>query len=407
MSVPPSDPEISSADVATRFSVEKLSGPSAWEGSLGREWDCLEKDILPRTPFTSRLWMSHWWKHFRRRGPLFRDEFFCHAVRGPRGDLAAIAPLMRTDCPGFGLPVFRVVQFFGADPALTEIRGVICRTADHDGVVRAIADYLVPRSAEWDILRWSGLHYPVALNDLTTTCGMFLRRGKTRDYIIDLPDKWDALKARVSSNMRKNLRKPYEFLERDGFRFVLRVVERPEDLQPAVKRFLSLHRARSEVVDMIDHPNKFATPHAEAFLMNYLHSLARKGELRIFELEIASRIVASRITFLLDCDLYTYFAGYDPTWRRYSVMTVLIAEIIKWAIERGLRNVNLSTGKDQSKLRWRPTEITFHDALQISPTSRGQLAFHALQTYEMIRSRSALWPSTVPRPQHRYAGPNR
>ena len=54
---------------------------------------------------------------------LFHDEFFCHVVRSDAGHLVAIAPLMRTSVPGIGPPVLRMLQFFGADPALTEIRG--------------------------------------------------------------------------------------------------------------------------------------------------------------------------------------------------------------------------------------------------------------------------------------------
>ena len=37
--------------------------------------------------------------------------------------------------------------------------------------------------------------------------------------------------------MRKNLRKAYEFLERDGFAITLRVTERPDGVGAAVTRF--------------------------------------------------------------------------------------------------------------------------------------------------------------------------
>jgi CelD/BcsL family acetyltransferase involved in cellulose biosynthesis len=77
-----------------------------------------------------------------------------------------------------------------------------------------------------------------------------------------------------------------------------------------------------------------------------------------------------------------YFAGYDPTWRRYSVMTILMSEIIKWAIANKFQRVNLSTGNDQSKLRWKPDEIVFHNAVQVSPTRRARLVFPAFVAYE-------------------------
>ena len=39
--------------------------------------------------------------------------------------MVGVAPLMRSSFPGIGPPLLRMVQFFGADAALTEIRGAI------------------------------------------------------------------------------------------------------------------------------------------------------------------------------------------------------------------------------------------------------------------------------------------
>jgi CelD/BcsL family acetyltransferase involved in cellulose biosynthesis len=63
-------------------------------------------------------------------------------------------------------------------------------------------------------------------------------------------------------------------------------------------------------------------------------------------------------------------------------MTILVCEMIKWAIAHGLQRVNLSTGNDQSKLRWKPVEVIFHDAVQVSPSRRGRLLFPAFRAYE-------------------------
>jgi len=70
---------------------------------------------------------------------------------------------------------------------------------------------------------------------------------------------------------------------------------------------------------------------------------------------------------------------------------LLVSEIIKWAINHGLRWVNLSTGNDQSKLRWKPSEIIYSDCMQVSPTLRGKLTFRGFQAYEgLTRSRDAV-----------------
>jgi CelD/BcsL family acetyltransferase involved in cellulose biosynthesis len=366
----------------TRLTVERLQGPEAL-GDIAAEWDLLDRQALPRSPFTSASWIIPWWKHFpRRRQLLFHDEFFCHSVRAEDGHLVAVAPLMRTSFPGIGPPVLRMVQFFGADPALTEIRGVICRPEHHAPVVGALVEHFISRRKEWDVFRWAGLRHPTGAYYAKRPECPFAARDELPDFVVDLPNSWNDLRLQVSSNMRKNLRKCYEFLERDGFSITVRVTERPDAVEPAMARFLTLHGARAEAVGMIVHPEKFARPHERSFLRDYLQGAADRGELRIFELEIGGAVVASRISFLLGSDLYLYFAGYDPAWKNYSVMTVLMSEVFKWAFEQGVERVNLSTGRDQSKERWKPREVVFGNAVQMSPTWRAWTAFGPFRAYE-------------------------
>jgi CelD/BcsL family acetyltransferase involved in cellulose biosynthesis len=47
-------------------------------------------------------------------------------------------------------------------------------------------------------------------------------------------------------------------------------------------------------------------------------------------------------------------------------MTTVVAESIQWAIQQGLSGVDLSTGRDPSKLRWKPQEFPTCEAQQTS-----------------------------------------
>jgi CelD/BcsL family acetyltransferase involved in cellulose biosynthesis len=364
--------------------IAKLSGSEAL-ADLRVEWEALDAQVFPRTPFTSPLWIGLWWNHLRRQRPLLRDEFFCHTVRDADGRLVAIAPLMVTVSPGFGPPWIRVVQFFGADSSITELRGVICRPEHQDKVIQVLVEYFRERQGEWDLFKWNGLRDEVSAYNTPVSRGDLIAGRELPDYVLALPDNWDKLRSGISANLRKNVRKTYEFLERDGYSFVFRVLKRPEDVQAALQRFFTLHGARAGVTNMINHPNGFARSRNRAFLTDYVRRMAEGGHLRLFELEIGGNVIASRLAFLLGPDLYLYFSGYDPSWRKYGVMTLLVTETIKWAIEHGLQRVNLSTGNDQSKLRWKPYEIIFRDAVQISPTARGRCAYLA---YEVLLTRT-------------------
>jgi CelD/BcsL family acetyltransferase involved in cellulose biosynthesis len=89
---------------------------------------------------------------------------------------------------------------------------------------------------------------------------------------------------------------------------------------------------------------------------------------------INGQAVATRIAFVQEDTLYTYFSGFDPQYRKYSVATTLLAEILRYAIRNGLAFVNLSTGRDESKLRWRPKEVMYGDLSLISPMKRSVIA---------------------------------
>jgi CelD/BcsL family acetyltransferase involved in cellulose biosynthesis len=356
--------------------IEKLSGPLALE-TLSAEWESLDAELYPRTPFTSPLWINLWWKHFQQRRYQVRDEFFCHTLRETDGRLVAIAPMMVTHRPAAGPLRIRLLQFFGADPSITEIRGVICRADRQNEVVEALTHHLNGCRDEWDVLWWTGIRAECSVYDTLVDRGELTTDRELPDYVLLLPETWDKLRATVSSNMRKNVRKSYELLEQDGHAFTFRAVARSDEVGPAIQRFFVLHAARADVSDMVLHPNKFANHRNQAFFIEFAQLMAERGALRIFELTVGGSVVASRVAFALGSELYCYFAGYDPAWRRYSVMTTLMCETIKWAIDNGFRLINLSTGKDLSKVRWRPAEIVFRDAMQVSPTVRGRLAFFA------------------------------
>jgi len=356
--------------------IEQLSGPEALE-SLATEWASLDAALQPRTPFTSPLWISLWWKHFQQNRAAVRHEFFCHVLRNQDGRLVAVAPLMVTHCPAVGPVRIRLLQFFGADPSITEIRGVICHADRQDEVITALANYLLSRKDRWDVFWWTGIRRKSVAYDALAARRELIVDGELPAYVLSLPDSWDKLRANVSSNMRKNIRKAYEFLERDGYPFTFRVISQPEAVPAALDRFFWLHAARADVADMIHHPNKFGSSRNRTFFTEYAQRMAERGLLRLFELEISGNVVASRVAFVFGSELYFYFAGYDPAWRKYSVMTTLMSETIKWAIDNGINLINLSTGKDLSKIRWRPSEIVYQNAMQIAPTVRGRMAFLA------------------------------
>jgi len=353
--------------------VERAAGPGAIE-KLAVEWGTLEASLQPRTPFTSPLWNLLWWKHFRVDGAWVRDELFVHTVRNEFNELIAVAPMMLTSRPAFGPLRVRGLQLLGADENVTELRSVIARSEDLSEVLAALSAYFRATADGWDWLQWGGIPDNAQSRELLQRAGRIQWGRVVPNYYLPLQGSWEEFKSGLSRNMKEALRKCYNSLKRAGHEFTFRAVSQPAEVAAALATFFELHAERSRATTLPPHANVFARPAARDFLLEYAQRMAERDQLRIFQLEVGGEVVATRVGFVLGQDLYLYYSGYRVTWAQHSVMTTVVAESIKWAIQQGLRGVDLSTGRDLSKLRWKPEEIVTCEGVQASSRRLRQLA---------------------------------
>lgn len=353
--------------------VERAAGPGAIE-KLASEWEKLEQSLQPRTPFTSPLWNTLWWKHFHIYSAWVRDELCVHTVRNEFEALIAVAPMMLTSRPAFGPFRVRALQLLGADENVTELRSVISRPEDLPEVLATLSGYFRATSDRWDWLQWGGIPDNPASRELLGRGGRIQWGRVVPIYYLPLREPWEDFRNHLSRNMKEALRKCYNSLKRAGHEFAFRVVSEPAQTAAALATFFELHAERSLAADLPAHANVFTRQPARDFLLEYGQRMAERDQLRIFQLVIGGEVVATRVGFVLGNELYLYYSGYRLAWARHSVMTTVVAESIKWAIQQGLGGVNLSTGRDLSKLRWNPTEIVTCEGVQSSSRRLRQLA---------------------------------
>jgi CelD/BcsL family acetyltransferase involved in cellulose biosynthesis len=353
-------------------------GTTAGLEDLAPEWRALEQAGEARLPFRTWDWNWCWWAAFRESKPGVRDELALRAVRErASGKLIGVAPLMQTNRPGRGPPLVRTLRFFGADPNITELPGLVCRSQDEGLVTAAIAADLRACADEWDWMEWSSVRLDSDARAVIAASGPVHWGRETPDFVLELPPTWDQLRAGLPHNVKESLRKCYHSLERDGHEFEFRVTREREEVGPALEQFLALHAARGSLTAGVPHPDVFAAPAGRAFLRDVSRRFAERDVMRVFTLHVDGKAVAARLGFALQDTLYLYYSGYDPAWSKYSVMTTCVAEAIRHAIEERFVAVNLSTGTDVSKTRWRPEEVVYREGLQASPTVRGRLAYRA------------------------------
>jgi len=363
--------------VGSDLRVERLLDP-AQLAALAPACDAISRRMSPRSPFATSTWLAHWWRHYSEDRSLVRDRFFVHSVRDGQGTLIAIAPLILTERPGSGPFRSRNLYFFGSDKSITELRGLVCARDAEAPVVRALLAHLRDIRSEWDWLVWNGV-----LKDGEAHRALGEEQGfswgkETVDHILELPATWEEFRGSRSRNIKESLRKCYNSLKRDGHTFTFRAVADAAEMPAALRRFFELHARRAVAPNLVSHADVFYEQRARQLMLDIACQPTDALSMRVFQLEIGGKVVASRLGFVLGDELYLYFSGYEPEWGSYSVMTTTVAETIKWAIERRFRTVNLSPGTDVSKTRWGAVPITTGNGVLVSPTPRARLVFRML-----------------------------
>jgi len=365
----PNDFQLPSPDpIAPRMmhTIECFTDASCFE-RLRSDWMALERTLSPRTPFTSPYWHEAWWSHLRRNTWDVRDDLAVQTVRNQDGELIAVAPFMLTRRPGFGVLQIAELQALGADPNVTEMRGVICAQKDVGAVLPALREHFksaYPR-ATW--VTWYNVPWPEEADGHAAPAGIepqrFIWQRPQPSYVVDMAGTWKAFESGLPKRVRKKMRNCYNQLERAKHALALSIAAGPEDVSHALQRFYDRADQRSQ----IRHANPFAGEDMRTFFNDFAAQSAARGEIKVFELRVDGAYAASRIGFALGDELYLYHSGNLPEWDKFSIMTTLLAEIFKWAIEHGFKLVNLSTGLDRSKTRWAPRELMHVDAVEIMP----------------------------------------
>jgi CelD/BcsL family acetyltransferase involved in cellulose biosynthesis len=368
---------------AGRVQIEVLKDPAALR-AVASEWNALAARHGEGLPFRTWEWVDTWLRWFPERRLTVRDEPEVLIFREPGGGMVGVAPLVRTRRPGVGPALLCGLEFLGADPNVTEVRGVLVDPAWEAPVYQALLGHLGERARRFQWIGWRGVAEGGAGEALLRGGpGVPLSVGR-EGYRLRLGTTWEEFKSARPRNLKEALRRCYNSLKRDGHAFVLDVARTPAEVEVAVDRFLALHASRAGAEGFKEHGNVFDSEAGRGFLREVCRSLAARDAVRIFQLRIGEAAVASRIGFMVGDTLYLYFSGFDPAWGRYSVMTTTVAEAIKWAIDARLSWVHLSTGSDESKLRWRPDRVVYLEGVQFAP--------HASRLARWARTRADAHP---------------
>jgi CelD/BcsL family acetyltransferase involved in cellulose biosynthesis len=313
--------------------VEALSDFDA----IGRErWNALlDRSCVPSV-FLTWQWQTCWSRAFARGRSL---ELL--AARDDAGELVGLLPLY--DDTG----VRRAIG--GID--VSDYLDLIAAAGTEAPVWEALLERRAAASAPWE-LRGIRAGSPTleVLPRLATARGVTARTEREeRCPVLVLPGSWDAYLEGLDGKNRHELRRKMRRLDREqpGTRVWSEATSSGWDA--ALTRFLALHR-QSKVGKA-----RFMDQAMEGFFREATAALAAAGWARLWFLESPGGVLATFLCVEYGGAVGLYNSGFDPAHARLAPGIVLLAHVIRDAIERQIAVFDFLRGEEPYKYAFGPT----------------------------------------------------
>lgn len=306
-----------------------LLDEATWNGLLGRS----AHPLL----FLTWQWQTHWWDAFGAGRPLR-----IHAVSDSAGQLVGLLPLY-AEAGG----TWRLVG--GVD--VSDYLDLLAVAGGEEEVWAALLQHRGGEPGEWDLHCLRAASPTVSLLPaLAPAYGLAARTVREeRCPVLPLPPSWDQYLGSLPGKERHELRRKLRRLERELPGAGVRSHADLPGLSGAMAAFLALHRASRAG------KARFMDARMEGFFRAVVRPLARAGWLRLWFLEEAGEPLAAYLTYEYGGSVGLYNSGFDPRWAALSPGIVLLAHLIRSAIDRGFARFDFLRGEERYKYAFGPT----------------------------------------------------
>ena len=318
---------------------------------LALEWDTLLHDSHADTIFMSHMWQTTWWHH------LGEGDLKILAVRDDQDVLVGLTSL------------------FHVPPVLSNAEGPVLSNEGHEGraMLRTVgcvdvSDYLdwIARRGQEELVfgallealgqmsadEWRTLALCNIPED-SPTLELVPRLARSRGWqvtqavedkvpMFHVPSTWEAyeemLEGKARREMRRKMRKagPYNGVE-------WYIVGPEHDLQVEVDAFIALLiKSHPEKADFMDARNR-------AFFQSIARGTFEAGQLQLAFLTLNEERIAAYMNFIYNGRVMVYNSGLDPAAYKLSPGIVLLAHLIRQAIEDGQEIFDFLRGGESYK----------------------------------------------------------
>lgn len=316
---------------------------------LHDEWNALLDRGATRVPFLRAEYQQAWWAQ-RGGGEWPAAELVVVTARGDDGALLGVAPLFQARNRD-GRPALLLV---GSIEISDYLDFVVAREQAEEfctGLLDRLAGADVPA---WEVL---DLHNVPAPSPTRAALGRAAgARGWTAGEqllmpvpAIALPGDWETyLATMVEKKERQEIRRKLRRAEGGDDRVSWYTVDHRtggHDLDAETEAFLTL---------MSHNPDKagFLTPAMRQAFHLIVRAAGENGWLRLAFLEVNGEKAAAYLTFDYGNRLYLYNSAIDPRFNALSPGWVLLAYLLRWAIENKRAAFDFLRGDEDYKFRF-------------------------------------------------------
>jgi CelD/BcsL family acetyltransferase involved in cellulose biosynthesis len=316
--------------------------------ALAPEWDRLVGRWGIDRLFLSHSWFRTWWESFGAG-----NELYVVTVRDG-GELAAVAPMMRTRASIYGVKVKTIQAIYNP------------HTPRYDFIVADNQDQRF-YDAIWKEVLETGKADAVILTQIPQNSQTITRMqelGRQTDWLtgqwpshaspfIPLAHGYEAFWGSLRNGAKYNLTRRYARLERKG-PVDIEIVGDPSDINAALDDGLRIEAAAwkgREGTAIISDPT------VADFYIRLARREANLGRLRLAFLRFRGKRIAFNYLIRSGKKLYGIKIGYDPDYHMYSPGNMLLNLILQKACAEGIEEYDFLGIDDEWKFEWTSEKV--------------------------------------------------
>lgn len=321
------------------LTAQVYTDPTALD-ALVPQWQQLVDRVTSATVYQTPEWALAWLGALHKHAMPFGIALYA----GER--LVGIAPFCIDNIRGV-----RVVRFMGGD--LNDFNCVLVEPAFMAQVSDPIARLLDEHESEWDVVRLTGLDDSDLLGELLAD-GLLKSDRRHRLQSGDIPTltlarSWGDYQAKLSAHRRKKIRQAQRRMSELG-QVSFQLVTEPHALAEALPVFYAARtenwRARKRLHKMVAIQQ---TPGYWSTLTQICLDLAVTRRVWLGHLELNGAPIAWELSFVTNGNVVAYLTTFDASYARYSPGQLAVVEMIRSAIEQGMRCVIKGRGAQPYK----------------------------------------------------------